>query len=135
VRGTSVVVDDFGDVYGIFLSITGEGFTYPELRRYAEFLRRELLRVQNVKSVQVFGSQREVVYVEISRQRLSQLGINEDEIYALLQAKNIAADGGRVRVGEEHIVVDPEGAFESAESMLDTVIGSDRTGRQLWCKS
>ncbi len=134
VRGTSVVVDDFGDVYGIFLSISGEGFTQPELRRYAEFLRRELLPVQDVKSVQLFGVHREVVYLEISRQRLSQLGINEDEIYALLQAKNIAADGGRVRVGEEYIVVDPEGAFDSAESMLDTVIGSDRTGRQLFLR-
>ena len=46
VRGRSVVVDDFGDVYGIFLTITGEGFTYPELRRYSEFLRRELQTVQ-----------------------------------------------------------------------------------------
>jgi multidrug efflux pump subunit AcrB len=134
VRGTSLVVDDFGDVYGIFLAITGEGYTYPELRRYAEFLRRELLPVQNVKSVALFGVQQEVVFVEISRQRLSQLGISEDQIYAVLRAKNVAADGGRVRVGEQHIVVDPEGAFESAEAMLDTVIGSDSTGRQLFLR-
>jgi multidrug efflux pump subunit AcrB len=49
VRGTSRVIDDFGDVYGIFLAITGEGFTYLELRRYAEFLRRELLLVDYAK--------------------------------------------------------------------------------------
>src|SRR5215467_5710262 len=51
VRGTSLVIDDFGDVYGVFLAITGEGFSYPELRRYAEFLRRELSLVDNVKQV------------------------------------------------------------------------------------
>src|SRR5262249_38925437 len=79
VRGHSMVIDDFGDVYGIFLAITGEGYTQPELRRYAEFLRRELLLVPNVKKVEFFAEQREVVFLEISRQRLAQLGINEEQ--------------------------------------------------------
>ena len=71
VRGRSMVVDDFGDVYGVFLAITGEGYSYPELRRYAEFLRRELLSVANVSKVDLFAEQQEVVYLEISRQRLA----------------------------------------------------------------
>ena len=134
VRGRSMVVDNFGDVFGIFLAISGDGFSLPELRRYAEFLRRELLLVQDVKSVELFAAQEEVVYLEISRQRLAQLGINEEQIYAKLQERNIAADGGRVRVGDQHIALDPHGAFNSAYDMLDLVIGSDRTGRQLFLK-
>lgn len=134
VRGRSMVIDDFGDVYGVFLSISGEGYTQPELRRYAEFLRRELLTVTDVKKVELFAPQQEVVYIEISRQRLAQLGIEEQQIYSLLQAKNIAADGGRVRIGDQHIAIDPEGAFDSAEEMLDLMIGSDRSGRQLFLR-
>lgn len=131
VRGQSMVVDDFGDVFGIFLAISGEGFTYPELRRYAEFLRRELLLVDNVKSVELFAAQQEQVFLQISRQRLARLGINEDQIYRLLLAQNVAADGGRVRVGDEHLAIDPEGGFRTPEEMLDLTIGSDRSGRQL----
>src|SRR6516164_8981256 len=71
VRGTSIVRDDFGDVFGVFLAITGDGFSSAELRRYAEFLRRELLLVQDVKSAELFAPQEEVVYLEISRQRLA----------------------------------------------------------------
>lgn len=134
VRGNSQVVDNFGDVFGIFLAITGDGYTQPELRRYAEFLRRELLLAPNVKSVELFGEQREVAFLEISRQRLSQLGLNEDQIYSQLQAKNIAADGGRVRVGTEHLVLDPQGSFQSVNEMLDVVIGSDQSGRQLFLR-
>lgn len=130
-RGQSVVIDDFGDVYGIFLAITGEGFSYPELRRYSEFLRRELQTVKDVKNVELFAEQQETVFLEISRQRLAQLGINEDQIYAQLQAKNVVADGGRVRIGTEYPALDPTGGFRSAEDMLDLAIGSDRTGRQL----
>jgi multidrug efflux pump subunit AcrB len=130
-RGRSVVIDDFGDVYGIFLAITGEGFTYAELRRYSEFLRRELQTVKDVKNVDLFAEQQETVFLEISRQRLAQLGINEDQIYAQLQAKNVVADGGRVRIGAEYPALDPTGGFRSADEMLDLAIGSDRTGRQL----
>jgi multidrug efflux pump subunit AcrB len=134
VRGRSIIVDDFGDVYGVFLAITGEGYSYPELRRYTEVLRRELQSVQDVKKVELFGEQQELVYLEISRLRLARLGINEEQIYQQLQARNIAADGGRVRVGEEHIAIDPQGSFASAEEMLDLVIGSDQSGRQLFLR-
>jgi multidrug efflux pump subunit AcrB len=134
VRGKSMVIDDFGDVYGIFLAITGDGYAQTELRRYADFLRRELLLVPNVKKVELFGEQQEVVFLEISRQRLAQLGINEEQIYSKLQERNVAADGGRVRVGDQHIALDPHGAFTSADDMLGLVIGSDRTGRQLFLR-
>jgi multidrug efflux pump subunit AcrB len=134
VRGKSMVVDNFGDVFGIFLAISGDGYSFPELRRYAEFLRREILLVPGVKSVELFGAQQETVFLEISRPRLAQLGINEEQIYAQLQAKNVAADGGRVRVGPQYPALDPKDAFASAEEMLQLVIGSDRTGRQLFLK-
>jgi multidrug efflux pump subunit AcrB len=132
VRGRSIVVDDFGDVYGIFLAITGEGYSQSELRRYTDFLRREMLLVPNVQKVELFGEQQEVVFLEISRQRLAQLGINEEQIYSKLQAKNVAADGGRVRIGDQHVAIDPKGEFQSAEDMLGLPIGSDQTGRQLF---
>ncbi|MGL4549644.1 MAG: efflux RND transporter permease subunit, partial [Gemmataceae bacterium] len=130
-RGQTRVIDDFGDVFGIFFAVTGDGFSFPEVRRYVESLRRELLQVPGVKGVELFGEQQEVVFLELSRPRLAQLGINEDQIYAKLQDRNVAADGGRVRVGDQHVPLDPKGAFRSAEDMLGLVIGSDRTGRQL----
>jgi multidrug efflux pump subunit AcrB len=131
VRGTSQVVDDFGDVYGIFMAITGKGFSQPELRRYADATRRELQLVSGVAKVDLFNEQQEVVFLEMSRPRLARLGINENQIYAQLQAKNVVADGGRVRVGGQYVVIDPTGGFRSAEDMLDLVIGSDSSGHQL----
>jgi len=134
VRGRSIVVDDFGDVFGIFLAITGDGYSSAELRRYAEFLRRELLLVKDVKNVNLLAAQDEVIFLEISRQRLAELGINEEQLYSKLRDRNMVADGGRVRVGDEHIALDPTGGFRSAEDMLEMVIGSDQSGRQLFLK-
>lgn len=131
VRGRSMVIDDFGDVYGIFLAITGDGYTQPELRRYAEFLRRELQTVRDVKKVDLFAEPQEVVFLEMSRQRLARLGIAEQTIYGQLQSRNVAADGGRVQVGESYLVVDPQGAFGSPEDMLGLVVGAGGAGAQL----
>ena len=134
VRGRSMVIDDFGDVYGIFLAITGAGYSQPELRRYAEFLRRELVLVNGVKKAELFAEQQEVVFLEIARRRLAVLGINEDQIYGQLQTRNVAADGGRVRIGDQYIALDPTGAFESPEAMLDLPVGSSNSGRQLFLR-
>jgi multidrug efflux pump subunit AcrB len=133
-RGRTMIIDDFGDVYGIFFAITGEGYTEPELRRYAEFLRRELLQVDDIKKIDLFAEQQEVVFVEISRRRLAQLGINEEHIYSLLQAQNVAADGGRVRIGDQFLSVDPRGGFTSAEDMLNLIIGSGADGAQFFLR-
>jgi multidrug efflux pump subunit AcrB len=130
-RGASIVVDDFGDVYGVFMAITGKGFSQPELRRYADSVRRELQLVPGVAKVDLFSEQQEVVFLEIPRSRLASLGINENQIYSQLQAKNVVADGRRVRVGAQYVAIDPTGEFKSAEDMLNLVIGADRTGRQL----
>ena len=134
-RGQSLVVDDFGDVYGIFLAITGAGYSQPEIRRYVEFLRRELLQVRDVKKIELFGEQQEQAFLEISRQRLANLGINEDQIYNQLQARNMASDGGRVRIGDEHVAIESTGGFGSVADMLGLVIGSDRSGRQLFLRN
>src|SRR5579871_1365433 len=131
VRGTSQVVDDFGDVYGVFMAVTGKGFSLTELRRYVDAVRRELQLVPGVAKVDLFSEQREVVYLEMSRPRLARLGINENQIYAQLQAKNVVADGGRVRIGSQHVPIDPTGGFRSADEMLDLVIGSNSSGHQL----
>ena len=134
VRGKSMVVDDFGDVYGIFLAITGDGYSQAELRRYTEFLRRELLLVPDVKKVDLFGEQQEVVFLEISRQRLAQLGINEEQIYANSRRRTSppTAAASASETSTSRSIRQAE--FRSADEMLELVIGSDRTGRQLFLR-
>ena len=103
-----------------------KGSTYPELRRYAEFLRRELLLVDGRKKVELFGEQQEAVFLEISRQRLARLGINEEQIYSLASGeehrRRRRPRAGRRRTYRRSI---PQGGFRSPEEMLDT---RDRLG-------
>ena len=74
--GPSVVNDDFGDVYGIYYLLTGDGFSPAELMTYAKDLRRDLLLVDGVSKVRIIGQQQEVIYVEVSRERAAALGVS-----------------------------------------------------------
>ena len=75
--GPSIVNDDFGDVYGVYVAITGEGYTYKEIYEYAKFLQRELLHAKDVKRIELYGVQPEVIYVEMRREKMAELGISQ----------------------------------------------------------
>ncbi len=115
--GPSVVVDDYGDVYGVFFAVYGEEYSYAELKQVVDLLRRELVLVQDVAKVETFGERTEAIYVEPARDRLSQLGIPADAIIEELRQKNVVTDAGRVKVGPEFIVIEPSGVASSVEDL------------------
>ncbi len=121
--GPSVVNDAYGDVYGIYLALTGEGYEWNELEDTAKKLRKQLLLVPGVSDIQIAGAQQEVVYVEISRSRLSQLGVSLDRLFELLKEQNIVTSSGSVRVGDDYIRIEPTGYFESPEQISELVLG------------
>jgi len=120
--GPSVVNDDFGDVYGVFLAITGEGYTYKEIYEYAKFLQRELLKAKDVKKIVFYGVQSEVIYVEMRRDKMAQLGVSPNDINLALRAKNVPASAGNLTLGVERIPVNPTGEFTSEQEIGDLLI-------------
>ncbi len=124
--GPSLVNDDFGDVYGIYLAITGEGYNYKEIYEYAKFLQRELLQVKDVKRIILHGDQPEAVYVEMRRDKTAEFGVSPQEIYSTLSAKNLPTDSGHLTLGGEYVPVNPTGEFESEQEFGDLLIhGTD----------
>lgn len=123
--GPSVVMDDYGDVYGVLLAIHGEGYSFRELEDIVDFLKRELLLAQDVAKVTVWGVQQEQIFVEISRAKLSQLGVRLDSIYQLLAEQNLVVPSGRERISDEYLRIQPTGAIVSIEEIKNLVISGD----------
>ncbi|MDF3931146.1 efflux RND transporter permease subunit [Pseudomonas citronellolis] len=121
------VNDDFGDVYGILLSLSGKGYSYQELRDYADYLRRELVLVDGVSKVVVSGLQPEQVQVELSREKMTALGVPLARLADLLNRQNLVSDAGSLRVGSERIRLHPTGEFADVgelERLLVSAPGS-----------
>ena len=114
---TPSVNDAFGDVYGFYYLITGEGFTPAELHRYAKSLRVELLAVEDVGKVALLGERREAIFVEVPRDRAAALGASLERVYADLARQNAVAPSGDVRVGDRRLPILPSGAADSVEAV------------------
>ncbi|WP_185236512.1 efflux RND transporter permease subunit [Teredinibacter franksiae] len=123
-----MVYDDFGDVYGVFIAIAGEGFNYKELSNYADLLRRELVLINGVGKVSVGGERVEQVYIEVSRSKLAASGFSTDTIRELLKSENLVNDAGHLQVGSEYLRVStkikgPEGLESLAGILLGSING------------
>lgn len=120
-----MVFDDFGDIYGVYLALGGDGYSWRELWDVADTIKRELLGVRGVRKVAIEGEQREVVNIDISRAQLGKLGISPAQIAAVLQSQNSVADAGRIRVGDESLRIEPSGEFDSVAAMGNVLIGGE----------
>ncbi|MEE3329704.1 MAG: efflux RND transporter permease subunit, partial [Myxococcota bacterium] len=126
--GTSLVVDDYGDVYGVFVAVYGNEYSYAEIKNVVDLLRRELILVEDVAKIETFGERREAIYIELSRDRISQLGITPESIAQALSQRNYVADAGRVRVGPDFISIEPSGGVSSVADLSNTLIS---TGQEI----
>ena len=120
--GPSTINDDFGDVYGLFYAITGkkpsgESYSYKELRDYAKELRKEVLLCTDVKRVEFWGEQQEVVYLKMRPTKLAELGIPFDSLLKVLQSQNIVEPSGKFYLGNDYIRITPQGDFTSVEEI------------------
>ena len=127
--GRPIVSDDFGDVFGLLLAITGDGYSYAELEKYAKDLRTELSLVQGVARVQLWGVQDPVVYLNVSETQLANLGLSEQSIENTLQRQNVVVDAGKVDVQNKRLRIAPTGEFRSPADIGDLVLRPSITDR------
>ncbi len=116
------VNDEFGDVFGTVVAITGEGYTYAELKEIADDCRNELLLIDLVAKVEISGAQQERVFVEFNNARLAELGITPAQLQQILGSRNIIFPGGQIYTENEQIALEPSGNFESVEELKRTII-------------
>ena len=124
----SIVFDDFGDVFGVYYLLTGEGYSADELLAYAKSLRKELLQVDGVGKVSFGGEQTEVIYVEISRERASALGVSVANLYDALATQNAVVSAGEVRMGDNRIEISPSGEIDSVTAIENLLVSTSPDG-------
>jgi len=124
-----IINDEFGDVFGIVIGVTAEGFNYRELKEVTDQVKDELLGLAEVGKVEIFGDQEERVFIEYNNARLSELGMSPSQLSEQLSSRNIVIPGGSIDLANEKISLEPTGNFESIQEIAKTIIqipGSDQ---------
>ncbi len=118
-----VVNDDFGDVFGIYYALTADkGFTYKEMRDWAEEIKTHVVTVDGVTKVSLFGVQTEVVNVFISVNRLASMGVDPKMLGQLLQSQNQIINAGEIVADQQQLKVVADGTYTSIADISNQLI-------------
>ena len=117
------VSDDFGDVFGIYYALTADdGFSFREMRDWAQKIKTELTPIDGVQKVFLYGEQTEVVNVSISVPKLANLGIDPNMIQQTLQTQNLLVNTGEITTGAYQLRVRTEGTYNSIDDIRNQLI-------------
>ncbi|NQY48119.1 MAG: efflux RND transporter permease subunit [Colwellia sp.] len=116
------VVDDFGNVYGLMLGITGDGFTYAEIDDYVRMLQKKISLLKGVARVDLWGNQQEAVFIDISASKVANLGISNATLANLLTSQNMVVDAGHIESGNNRLRVNPSGDIKTPQEIADIVV-------------
>ena len=119
-----IVIDDFGDVYGMFYAMTAEGYSYEEMNTYAEYVKREMLSIKGVNRVQIYGNQTPVADIIISTETMGQMGVFPIQIMSAIAGQNQMVYPGVLESGDQLIRVDVSDKINSIDDLRNIVIKS-----------
>ena len=128
--GPIAVNDDFGDVYGLYYGLAAdEGFAWQDLRDWAQEIKRRVVTVAGVEKVVLFGEQKPVINLYITRSTLANFSITPDMIVSMMSQQNAVVNSGQISAGELSVRVLETGAYATIDDIANQLLmASD--GRQ-----
>ena len=120
--GTPIVKDDFGNVYGMFYALTGDGLSDRELSDYAELIKREISDMEDVDRVELYGKRPECINISLLQDRMANLGVKTAEVLTTLNGQNKTTYSGYYDNGDNRIRVTVSDKFKTVEDIGNMLI-------------
>ncbi|WP_109436609.1 MULTISPECIES: efflux RND transporter permease subunit [Aquimarina] len=114
--------DGIGDVYGIVVGLTSDGYSYAEMKEYADDIKDDLIKIPDAAKVEMGGEQEERIFVEFDNTRLKEYGLSATKLQQSIAEINILNSGGQINVGDERIILEPTGNFNSIDDIRNMLI-------------
>lgn len=114
--------DGIGDVYGIVVGLSSDGFSYAELKEYADDIKDDLIKLPDAAKVELGGVQEERVFVEFDNAQLREYNLTAAKLSQTIASTNILNSGGQINLGDERIILEPTGNFNSVEDIKNMLI-------------
>lgn len=119
---TPIIKDDFGNVYGMFYALTGDGLNDRELSDYAELIKREISDMEGVDRVELYGKRSECINISLLQDRMANLGVKPAEVLATLNGQNKTTYSGYYDNGDQRIRVTVSDKFKTVEDIGNMLI-------------
>jgi multidrug efflux pump subunit AcrB len=123
-EGVTPFLDDdgIGDVYGIAVGLISDGYSYAEMKDFADDIKDDLIKLESAAKVELGGVQEERVFVEFDNARLKEYGLSTNKLQSYITSTNILSSGGQINVENERIILEPTGNFDSVEAIKKMLV-------------
>ncbi len=123
--------DGVGEVYGIVVGMTSDGFSYAQMKEYVDDIKDDLIKLPDAAKVEIGGEQDERIFVEFDNSQLKEYGLSASKLQNIIASTNILSSGGQINLNDERIILEPTGNFNSLEDIQETLIPVGANGTQL----
>lgn len=123
--------DGIGEVYGIVVGMTSDGYSYAQMKEYVDDIKDDLIKLPDAAKVELGGVQDERVFVEFDNAKLKEYGLSASKLQNIIASTNILSSGGQINLGNERIILEPTGNFNSLDDIKGTLIPVGANGTQL----
>ena len=119
--------DRFDDVYGNIYALTGtqNGFTYEDLRQYAEKIKLDFYGVPDVKKVELVGVQPEKIFIQMETDKLARLGLDVNSIATMIKSQTSMNPSGMVETDTANAYLRITGSPDSVEHIASLPINAN----------
>lgn len=119
---SSIVKDDFGDVFGMFYAITGDGFSDREIGEYAELAKRAVQNIEGISKVEIYGEQQECIDICLYQDKMAYLGVHPAEVLSTLNGQNKTVYSGYYETGDMRLRVSVNDKYRSVEDISNLLL-------------
>ncbi len=109
--------DEFGDTFITLHSISGDGYTYPELKKFAIQARDMLLSTSGVEKATIIGDQAEQIYIDVSSKVLAERGLTLTDLKNAIVGQNNVDPAGTVDTSTRSVRISVEGDVNKIEDI------------------
>lgn len=117
-----IVMDDYGDVYGMFYAITGDGYEPRELSRYADLAVREISNMEGISKAMAYGKLQPCVNVCMAQDRMANLGVHPAEVLLTLNSQSSTVYSGYFESGDKRLRIGLDGELRDIEDLKNLII-------------
>lgn len=117
--------DRFDDVYGNIYALTGDGFTYEDMRKYAEKIKLDFYGIKDVKKVELVGVQPEKIFVQMQTDKLAQLGLDTSSIASTIKAQTSVNASGMIEADTANSYLRITGSPDSVQNIAAIPINAN----------
>lgn len=126
--------DDVGVVYGIMVGIISDGFSYKEMKDFADDLKDDLIKLDDAAKVELGGVQDERIFVSYDEAKLQEYGLTSSKLQGMISNTNILNSGGMVEMDDERVILEPTGNFNSVDDIRNLLIPVGSKGQVVYLK-